>query len=262
MLTFSNLGNYGHLGNQMFQYASLRGIADNRGFEWAIPPEDKFGSHYQLRSRLHECFELVSAKRLDVDNNPPVLERQFHFDEELFNTCPDNVDLIGYFQSYKYFDGIKESIKKDFSFKQEISNRAAEFLSGMNLSKTVSLHIRRTDYVSNSAYHTNIPAQYYLNVINNIGNIDEVVVFSDDIDWCRNIFDGDRFVFSNESAYVDLCAMSMCRTNIIANSSFSWWAAWLNNWQNKLVFCPSAWFGPANSHLNTKDLVPKDWIKL
>lgn len=265
MIYSSQIGNYGHLGNQMFQYASLRGIASNRGFDWAIPSAGEFGNRYPLRSSIYACFELDSLTDHNIIRtiaSQTVVERKFDFDEELFDSCPDNSDLIGYFQSYRYFDQIKDSIRQDFKFKPDVADSAKKFLKDIDTSNAVSVHVRRTDYVSNSAYHTNIPADFYLNVIKNIGNIDHVVIFSDDIGWCRENFRGSDVLFSDQSAYIDMCAMSMCRTNIIANSSFSWWAAWLNQWKNKLVFSPSQWFGPANAHLNTKDLIPKDWIKL
>jgi hypothetical protein len=126
-----------------------------------------------------------------------------------------------------------------------------------------SIHIRRSDYIGNDAYHTNIQTDYYYDIIDSIADINNIIIFSDDIDWCRaniNFSEKSNILFSSNAPYVDLCAMSMCRINIIANSSFSWWAAWLNSNKDKKVFAPTNWFGPANSHLNTEDLIPNNWI--
>jgi hypothetical protein len=103
---------------------------------------------------------------------------------------------------------------------------------------------------------------YYRNAIAEFSDDTRFLVFSDDIQWCKENFKGDNFHFiEGEKDYVDLYLMSLCNNNIIANSSFSWWGAWLNNTPNKKVIAPKQWFGKAKQ-LNTKDLIPETWIIL
>ena len=120
MLAFNHIGRIGRLGNQMFQYASLRGLAAHRGYEFCIPPskfDDEWNSH-----QLLEVFELTNLPRknliyLDMGHAPIVKEKHFHFDELLFNQCPNDVTLWGFFQSEKYFKHIEDSIRQDFTFR-------------------------------------------------------------------------------------------------------------------------------------------------
>ena len=267
MLTFSSLGNNGHLGNQMFQYAALKGIASNRGLDWVMPTKNKFGSSYYLRSNLHDCFTLINCgieNKIDIVSPAKIEERFFHFDEELFNSCPANVDLNGYFQTSKYFEHIEEDIREDFTFYEETEIAAKDFLDKID-GKYASLHIRRTDYVSNDYYHKSLGWDYYSKAIELIPADYKIIIFSDDIDWCmqQEVFNSNRFIFSTtNNPYVDLCIMSKCNANIIANSTYSWWGAWLNTKSDKIVIAPAQWFGIGYAHHNTKDLYPTDWIKI
>jgi hypothetical protein len=265
MITFSELGNMGHLGNQMFQYASLRGIASNNNLDWAIPSRQEFGSRYPLRSSIYDCFELESHTDKNIIVSQPTAvfpERHYHFDDSLYNNCPDGIDLNGYFQTEKYFEHIKDSIKKDFTFKKEIRERAEPLLENFDKKSTVIVHVRRTDYVGNDLHHFNIPPSYYSAVLNGINWKKDVIFISDDIEWCKlqpEFLNIPNVSFSSESPYVDLCLMTMCGTVIMANSSFSWWGAWLNENKDKTIIAPSKWFGPALQH-STKDLIPSDWF--
>ena len=114
----------------MFQYASLKGIARNRGFEFAIPPEDVFGQNDPLVKtsplNIYNVFENISNNKIEIVRNPMLQERMHEFDEELFRSCPDNVDLFGYFQSPKYFNHIKDEIKNDFKFTNEVESLCDE----------------------------------------------------------------------------------------------------------------------------------------
>ena len=112
MISFNNIGNLGRLANQMFQYASLKGIARNRGYEFTIPPEQVFGQHDQLvkssQLNIHNVFENISTNKIEIVKNPILQESMHEFDEELFRSCPDNIDLFGYYQYPKYFEHIKD----------------------------------------------------------------------------------------------------------------------------------------------------------
>ena len=145
MISFNNIGNLGRLANQMFQYASLKGIARNRGFEFTIPPEQVFGQHDQLvkssQLNIHNVFENISSNKIEIVRNPILQERMHEFDEELFRSCPDNIDLFGYYQSPKYFEHIKDEIKNDFKFSNEVEAICNEMYESVSGKKVVSLHL-------------------------------------------------------------------------------------------------------------------------
>jgi hypothetical protein len=267
MIYLNYLGKMGQLGNQMFQYSALKGIAKHHGYDFAIPNHnelivDSLGN--KLRIELFDPFKLknLSEKNIDIcnSNTPIVQEKHFHFDEELFTDCPDGVCLIGYFQTEKYFKHIEDDIRKEFTFKKDYLD-ACEGIQFM-LDNPIALHIRRGDFLINSANHHNLSLSYYENALKEFDSERQVVIFSDDAKWCKEqeLFSGDRFLVSeSENPYVDMCLMSMCSDFIIANSTFSWWGAWLSQNKNKTVICPSKWFGPNNNDKSTKDLFPEEW---
>lgn len=262
MIGFNHLGRLGRLGNQMFQYAALKGIAKNRGYEFCLPYYNNYvddGIGNLLKTELFNVFNLKvdNLKTIDVQY---VNEPHFHFSEDLFNNCPDNISLVGFFQSEKYFKNIEDEIRQDFSFKEEIYNSCSQTFNSLCLNKPIALHIRRGDYTINSDRHPVTPLEYYEKVLTNFDDDQDVVVFSDDPKWCseQKIFSSDRFLISEgNDTYHDLCLMSLCSDFIIANSTFSWWAAWLANSKN--VYYPINWFGPAADN-DTKDLFPSNWI--
>jgi hypothetical protein len=255
MLSFNSLGNYGHIGNQMFQYAALVGIANKNKVSYCIPPTEFFGAYYPLLSKLDDCFDLNCDRK--ITDSPILSEQTYKFDESLFFNLTEDYDLQGYFQSEKYFEHVKEKIKQEYQFKQSILDPCLEFRQSYG--ELISLHVRRSDYVNNPTYH--LPGEsYYQKALNEINSDGQVLVFSDDSEWCKQqeIFSSDRFLISNTmNAYQDLCLMSLCDYHIIANSSFSWWGAWLSN--SKQVYAPKNWFtGDLNN--DTVDLYCKNWI--
>jgi len=265
MISFNSLGNYGRLGNQMFQYAALRGIASNRGYDYCIPGPETFGTADGLvassDSNLHTTFKLRPCNR-GLTSFVAVHETMHNFDSELFNTCADNVDLLGYFQTDKYFKHIESSIREDFEFVDAVVDVCNGYMNQIRRGDIIALHIRRGDYVGLQSYHPLSTLDYYTTALQQLPNV-QVLVFSDDIEWCKaqQLFRGDRFMFSTRnSTAVDLCLMSMCDYHIIANSSFSWWGAWLAN--SKQVFAPNQWFGSALSDKNTADVYCDGWIKI
>ena len=274
MIGFNALGYLGRLGNQMFQYASLKGIARNKKYEYCFPPVggaaewDNVDQYYQeIREGkaghiLLQPFTMESISQLNlqyIDKSRPVLqEKSFAFDEELFNTCPDWVDIRGFFQTEKYFKHIKDELKKDFTFRDEILTPCKEMVSGID--DPISLHIRRTDYITNSN-HSTLELDYYESALSNFDSDATILVFSDDPDWCnqQELFSDDRFMIAEgNSGYVDMCLMSLCSGHIIANSSFSWWGAWLSD--SKQVVAPSQWFASSdNDSKDTKDIYCEGW---
>ena len=162
MISFNNIGNLGRLANQMFQYASLKGIARNRGYDFSIPPQQVFGQNDDLVRNsplnIYTVFENISKNNIQISKNPILQERMHEFDEELFRSCPDNVDLFGYYQSPKYFEHIKDEIKNDFKFSDDVEGVCNEMFESVNDGKKViSLHIRRTDYLKGDYTGKDIP---------------------------------------------------------------------------------------------------------
>ena len=274
MLGFNSLGYMGRFGNQMFQFSALKGIARNRGFEYCIPPSQEktqqsdSKTYYENNSKgksghqLFNAFKLKNTTQLNVqyiDNSrPTVQESSSSFDENLFNNCSDWINLAGYFQTEKYFKHIRQELLGDFEFRDEILVPCKEMMESID--DPISLHIRRTDYFT-SPNHTVISLDYYKKALKKFDSKRTVIIFSDDTEWCnqQSIFDDDRFIISeNNSNYVDMCLMSLCTGHIIANSSFSWWGAWLSN--SERVIAPSGWYSGSNSeHLDTSDLYCSNW---
>lgn len=270
MIGFNYLGKMGQLGNQMFQYASLRGIAKNNGYQFCIPyhsdvMDDGLGN--KLRIELFDPFVMSNVTRLNIQvidpKRPTIIDEHHRFDKNLFERCPDWVNLQGYFQSEKYFKHIEDEIRQDFTFKNEIVMPCKHQMSEVD--RPIALHIRRGDYLINSGNHTNLGLDYYEKCLDKFENDRTVIIFSDDPEWCKEqkLFEDDRFFVSEDNdSYTDMCLMSLCVDFIIANSSFSWWGAWLSKSVNKVVCSPDPkkWFGPNNAHLDTSDMIPEEWV--
>lgn len=260
---FNHLGTLGQLGNQMFQYASTKGISRNIGTTFTIPNHSNVvldGLGNKLRIELFDCFKLNPDSVGILETKNYIQENKFEFDEDLFNIkFNGNFSLIGYFQTDKYFQHIADEIRKDFSFLDDIVSDCDECLDFFD--SPIALHIRRGDYLINSKNHHNLSMDYYKEALSKFKNNRQVIVFSDDPSWCKEqeLFLDDRFFISEGTGpYHDLYLMSKCSDFIIANSTFSWWAAWLSN--SKKVIAPSKWFGPNNIHKNTKDIYCDHWI--
>lgn len=260
MIGFNYLGKLGRLGNQMFQYAATKGISAHRGYDYCIPNHNEIfddGSGNKLRIEIFNPFNLdVKCEQV---KGKSVGERGFHFDELLFNECPDNTNLVGFFQSEKYFKHIESEIRKDFTFKDDIVDDCKEVVEELLNGNPIALHIRRTDYLINPNHYA-LDLEYYEEALSKFDSNREVVIFTDDPLWVsqQKLFETDRFLLGeNIDSYHDLYLMTQCSDFIIANSTFSWWGAWLAN--TGKVIAPSKWFGPGNYDLDTKDLYPKHW---
>ena len=253
---YNRLGSNGRFANQMFQYAGLRGVAAHRGFDFKVPPPGNYGrSDYAL----FECFEMGSVRpeNFGFVDGGSIATGQFHFYQKFFDNCPDNVNLHDYFQTEKYFKHIRDEIKGDFEFKDEISSPCKDTMA--EIEEPVSLHIRRTDYISNPN-HSALGLEYYEKALRTFDKRSTIVVFSDDPDWCneQELFASDRFLVAEGNVnYVDLCLMTLCTGHIIANSSFSWWGAWLSD--SKKVVAPTNWFSGHLEDQDTNDLDCPDW---
>ena len=243
MLSFSNLGSLGRLGNQMFQYAALKGIAAHNSTDYCLPTD----------TSIHKCFQ-IPKKGTEIFY-PTIKETTYEFYEKIYN-CSEG-DLYGFFQTEKYFYHIEEELRKDFRFYDIIYNSCFHYRKHILSEEVVTLHIRRGDYITDPNFVLLEP-DYYLEALKYFPD-SEIMVLSDDINWCREQFVGKRFKFSSSNdPFIDLCLMSLCDYHIISNSSFSWWGSWLA--KSKKTIAPQKWFMGEFSFWNTKDLYKKDWI--
>ena len=275
-ISYNRLGSNGRLGNQMFQYAGLRGIAARHNYDWVVPSPNSYGD---ANYGLFECFEMSSVmpENFGVTSYQSIATGCFEFNSQFFDACPDNVNLHDYFQTEKYFKNIEDIIRKDFQFKNDIKEPCLEIIE--QYKDFIFLHVRRGDYLSQPQYHPACSLEYYQKALAEFPDDVPVFVFSDDLDWCRENFTDDRFLIPDENPlynhlsdtndgrvrspipYYDLCMMSMSSGGIIANSSMSWWGAWLQNGRGKVI-APKNWFGSAYADYDMSDLIPEGWIRL
>jgi len=284
----------GGLGNQMFQYAAGRCLAYSHNTDLKLDITqyqlDKLRDYglsvFNITENIASAIDLdrvcrplvwnikhpLEAVKFGIRQNIPVRfvkERHFHFDPEIL-ALPDNVYLEGYWQSEKYFAEIADIICKEFSFVNPPSISNQEIIEEMEGCNSVSLHVRRGDYVTNPKImktHGVLGIEYYrwaLNFIEKKVIKPHIFVFSDDIQWAMENLKTDlplHFIDHNggEKNYEDLRLMSNCQYHIIANSSFSWWGAWLSSKSEKIVIAPRRWFNKSNR--DTRDLIPDSWIK-
>jgi hypothetical protein len=236
----------GRLGNQLFQLAAGIALATENN-DKVVAPESKY---YKF---INYTPNLDSFKQYSVHYTEPF----FHYQK-----IPYTKDMLlaGYFQSEKYFDTYSNVIKDLFSLKKVYEDQIKEKYKDLLEQETISLHVRRTDYVQLNDFHPVLSLEYYKQALDYIDSKGKkVVVFSDDIEWCKTAFVGTKFVHIEKNLdIVDMFLMSYCTHNIIANSSFSWWGAYLNRNKNKKVVAPSNWFGPKLDY-SPKDIYCKEW---
>lgn len=188
-------------------------------------------------------------------------EKSFAFDNIHYQQNT-NLLLCGYYQSEKYFVNNRSHIIKLFEPDENSKNLIISNFS--DIQNSISIHVRRGDYLKLPNYHPQQPLDYYKQAVNIFGTENHYLIFSDDLTGIQDMFDfipNKKFV-SLGTDYLDLYAISLCKHNIICNSTFGWWGAYLNKNVNKKVVAPSYWFGPEASFNDTKDIIPENWIKL
>lgn len=230
-ISFSQLGNFGRLGNQMFQIATTESIAYRNNWN-AVFPEWNYSQHFN-----HSFTQRPVVNYKDVYHEP-------HFGYTFPDVAPET-DLRGYFQSEKYFD--ERHVRHIFTFKEPMERH----------NKCV-MHLRFGDYLVLRDYFMELPRQYYEAALRELKPA-EVVVISDDIPMARKFCDGitQNFFEGNEIECLKL--MAAAPQVIMANSSFSWWGAWLSQGE---IIAPAQWFVSRGLHNNTKDLIPERWKKI
>jgi hypothetical protein len=270
--------------NQMFQYAAGRSLAARHGVKlmlditWfpehaRMSPEDaprvyELGS-YNLQADIYKR----SIPQRAFNRLHPLqfyVEKDFKYDRE-FNKLGAYTHLEGHFQFYKYFEDVKEQIREEFTLTKPATGKNKKILDTItNDPNAVSLHIRRGDYATNH-YDTHglVPLSYYreaLKLIQQTVPEPNVYVITNDPKWCREYLKlpAKLHIIANNDDVTggaeDMRLMRACKHNIMANSSFSWWGAWLNPNSSKIVIAPKKWF--KDPSLSTKGLLPKEWIQL
>lgn len=284
------------LGNQMFQYALARGLQEKRNKEiildlsyyslGGVKDGDTVRGYeldkFNIKEDFKKDFSFTPSKTTFLEKIIRRIKNEsaFVFYDKYLNP-KDGAYLIGFWQSEKYFKDIENIIRTEFTLKDKIEERedsdlAKQFLNQILFSKnSISVNVRRGDYASNPKirnHHGLLGVEYFIDAVKYIVNEKKllkeetnVFIFSDDIGWCKEnlnaLEDFGRIVFipSEISVTDSLCLISKCKHNVIANSSFSWWGAWLNNNLGRIVVAPKKWM---RAKINTKDICSKDWIRL
>ena len=261
MITSSKIGRYGNLCNSMFQFAAVIGMAKKCNLDIAIPRhETYYDVNYECNNTsIFDGFD-ITIPELDLGIlNLKEVEFPFHY---IDRRVDDFTDMLGYFQSEKYFENAIDEIKKQFKFKQAVTN-SIDLSKYPDPSKCTSMHIRLGDYMKKRYYHPMLPSSYWRNAIKEAA-LDYIVIFSDDIEHAKKIFgESDKLVYSMEKdPFQALYHMSLCKNNIICNSTYGWWGAWLGEEKDSVVVAPKLWFGDGHKSFNPEHIIPDRWTKL
>lgn len=285
----------GGMGNQMFQYAFALGQATRlktslkvdcsalldraRGKDFVYRDYDldifklqadfamdpaRLRTIYKLRfSKISRWIKAYAQRGLKLEK-----EKHFHVDSTLISDPLDDVVYDGWWQGEKYFENVKKEVREAFSFKQGILPESRELHEKIMSTNSVCLNVRRTDFLTTPTLNaTNL--EYFLEAAKQMGEMIEAphfFIFSDDIEWCAEniVLDYPIDIVSHEvkgwkfGNYLQL--MKSCKNFIIPNSSFAWWAVWLNENQDRKVIAPKNWFNEGD--FNTSDLVPEEWLRI
>ncbi|PIA78015.1 hypothetical protein BFR04_07220 [Gaetbulibacter sp. 4G1] len=267
----------GGIGNQLFQYAAAKALSIKHK-ESLFLDIDAFKTykthayglnHFNIKEKVYKnnlpkwCKKFFY--RFKIYKN--YYEKDFTYNKDFFNQKYINIFLKGYFHSEQYFIKFREELLKDLKIVSPLKKETIELIEAINQSNSVSIHIRRGDYLLHDMHNTSKDV-YYKKALNYILNHVEnpiYYVFSDDMDWVKENFITNSKTYyvdinDAESSYQDLLLMSNCKHNVIANSSFSWWGAWLNTNPNRIVIAPETWFN--DSSIDYSEVVPKSWIKI
>jgi len=280
MISFKEIGYLGRLGNQLFQFSSTLGIARLNNTSPIFPINNIYstkatgtldkatGKRMETKLDLLSCFDInlnFFSDIIHIKTSYVYKEKDFKYNPETEN-LPDYVDLFGYFQTEKYFKKNEDEIRKNLVFKEDHTNFINNYISKINEVNEgrpkISVHIRRTDYLSLGELHPVCSLNYYNQAVEIFGKEAIFLIFSDDLEWAKENFKGENFLFVEiGDPFKELFLMSKCDHHIIANSSFSWWGAWLNQKKDKKVIVPSLWFGKSMNK-DTSDIYCEGWIKI
>jgi len=248
----------GGLGNQMFQITAAYALSRDLGVDCAFnlnrchtPAQGNTSNKYK-----DNIFKNINDVDLNLNSFKRYLQPCFAYDD-----LPkiDNILLQGDFQSEKFFLKYKDEIKNLFYFNNDKKIEIQKHLS--QFENITAVHVRRGDYLNKPNYHPTCTVEYYKKAMEIIGSESNFIFVSDDIDWCKENFKGDNIYYSPFTNEIDdLYLIKSCNNQIIANSSFSWWGAYLCPFNNKVV-APSIWFGPRGPQ-DTQDIYVQTWTIL
>lgn len=251
----------GGLCNYMFQISCAYAYSLKYSKELLLTQDDSVVVHKHIGNYSDNIlFNVKFTSRNDFNNF--IVYNEPSFEYVGIPRIEGNLYLNGYFQSEKYFKNYEKKIRELFSFPDVYINSLKERYSDLISQNTCSIHVRRGDYLNSPNHHPTQSMNYYLKAVRQMPKDSVFLIFSDDIQWCKENFPDipEKFKFIEGNAdHEDLALQTLCNNNIICNSTFSWWGAWLNNNPSKIVIAPSKWFGSAYSHYNTKDLIPENW---
>ena len=260
MMSYVSSHLQGGLGNYLFQISAAYGISKRDNKELKIDTSDIAVVHSPLDLYFNNILRNISFGEINYfesihnsDHSPITF-----IDIPVIN---GNLKLDGYYQNEKYFKEYRNEILELFEIDEDTKTYLKEKYSDIIFENTCSIHVRRGNYVERQNFHPLQSIEYYKQAISIIGNQTLFLIFSDDIEWCKSNLDfiENKIFISGNLDYQDLYLMSMCNHNIIANSSFSWWGAWLNNNNNKKIIYPSFWF---NNGPDSSEIGGENWIKI
>ena len=263
----------GGLGNQLFQYAFGRWLSAQQGRPLTL---NTYRLSILKSNETPRAFALRDMKlNAEVINEDRLVGKSRYLDHALkkfpFSSyCFEENNLLGnnfwgHWLNMKYANEVRSELLQEINFVGKISTSDLNIFEEVATKKILSIHIRRGDYVSNPkahALHGSLDENYYKRAMikaNELTNFDDVWCFTDDRKWCESKMGNIKFItLDNTNPFLDLILMSKCHGNIISNSTFSWWAAWLNPLQDKLVIMPNRWYRQQKN----PDIYPDSWIKM
>ena len=249
----------GGLGNQLFQVAAAKSLALDLNDDFAINHDICYTPNQGQKSGKYKNIFFKGVK--ETTEVPNIVYQEPNY---TYNEIPKvkNITIHGYFQSEKYFINNKQKIIQDFTLDQKWFDEINAWKTKNKINKTtVGVHIRRGDYLKFSHHHKINGLEYYNQAFKNFENVDFIIV-SDDIQWAKQNINNDNIYYSDLNDEIkDFCLLSSCDHNINANSTFSWWASYLNKNLNKKIYVPSEWY-TKEANCDIKDLIPEGWIKI
>lgn len=284
----------GGLGNQMFQYAAAKALSARLDSPFQL---DIYSFSRKTKSTIRNyelhIFDIsapvaLTTKGKLVTKFYPLIQKYRGFFQRLgiftdtyailyqpkSQDIKGNVLLYGYFQNEKYFKSIENELRRDFSFKAPLAGKNLDVCKRVQGTNSIAIHIRRGDYLTNQSSISNfitLDKDYYERAIGHVlASFDnpEFYIFSEDFEWIsENLNFKDypvTFIDWNKGkdSYIDMQLMSLCKHNVIANSSFSWWGAWLNTNPDKIVIAPGIWFRSEEKNALLRDFYPEGWVMI
>lgn len=253
----------GGLGNQLFQIAAGYALAARTGRKFACARSHLSSQHGGSSQYFKNVLRNVPFVEKLNDTFVGYSEKAFHYTP--LENIEGNVFLDGYFQSEKYFKDFEKDVVEMLSVDDDTLDYLKDHYNAIfTTENTCALHVRRGDYLNLQHYHPEQSVSYFKKAIDIVGEDYLYFVCSDDIPWCmQNLsFIKNKIFIIGLPSHMTFYAASLCKHNIMANSTFAWWAAYINKNLNKKVIAPKLWFGPGYAHWSTEDLYCDSWITI